>query len=236
MPLAIHIDAAAARALAFGVVVIEDVVPRPAEERDRLIESALARVLAEIERAPAGEKAFIEPARRIYKRFGLDPTKHRPSSEALLRRLRRGDPFPRVNPLVDAVNLCQLEERLPYGLYDLDLIHPPVTARVGLPGESYEGIRKGPISLAGRPALFDVRGPFGNPSSDSDRTKTTAATRRALVVTFGLPETPEADWARSLERTAATLLGHVAGRVTESRTVRGETGETGAVFSPPHSC
>ena len=54
----------------------------------------------------------------MYRRFGVDPTKTRPSSEALLRRVRKGDALPRVNNLVDVINWCSLESQLPFGLYD----------------------------------------------------------------------------------------------------------------------
>jgi len=120
------------------------------------------------------------------------------------------------------VNLCQLAERLPYGLYDLDAIAPPILARAGQPGESYPGIRKGEISLEGRSTLFDARGPFGNPSSDSDRTKTSEGTRRALVVVFGSPARPAEEWRALLERTAVRLLSFAEHRVTEQRVVQGE--------------
>ncbi len=61
----------------------------------------------------------IARVRAMYKRLGLDPTKVRPSSEALLRRVRKGDPLPRVNSLVDICNWCSVETQLPFGLVRL---------------------------------------------------------------------------------------------------------------------
>ena len=60
--------------------------------------------------------------------------------------------------------LCSLRAQLPFGLYDADHVAPPVVLRRGEPGENYEGIRKGPVNVEGRPVLADARGPFGNPS------------------------------------------------------------------------
>src|ERR1051325_4674976 len=80
----------------------------------------------------------------------LDPTKVRPSNEALLRRLLKGEALFPVNTLVDALNLCSLRAQLPFGLYDLDRVEPPVVLRRGAPGESYEGIRKGAVHVEGR--------------------------------------------------------------------------------------
>ena len=145
---------------------------------------------APLRQAAAGMRARPEPSdviaavRTMYKKVGIDPTKTRPSSEALLRRVRRGDELPRINSLVDIINWCSLETQLPYGLYDYDRIEGDVTLRLGAPGEEYAGIRKDAVHVGGRLTLADARGPFGNPTSDSARTMVTTATARALVVVF----------------------------------------------------
>ncbi len=98
----------------------------------------------------AVESAEVTAAvRSMYRRVGIDPTKTRPSSEALLRRVRRGDALPRINSLVDVINWCSLESQLPFGLYDLDRIQGAVTLRLGQPGEEYQGIRKDAVHVAG---------------------------------------------------------------------------------------
>jgi len=122
--------------------------------------------------------------RTMYKRLGIDPTKTRPSSEALLRRVRKGDPLPRINSLVDVINWCSLETQLSFGLYDADRISGTVTMRRGHDGESYAGIRKDEVHVAGRLVLADDVGAFGNPTSDSARTAVTDATTSALIVIF----------------------------------------------------
>jgi DNA/RNA-binding domain of Phe-tRNA-synthetase-like protein len=85
---------------------------------------------------------------------------------------------------VDSLNLASLQSQLPFGLYDLANLEPPVVLRRGGVGESYEGIRKGAVSVEGRPVLVDARGPFGNPTSDSARTCISLATTQALVVLY----------------------------------------------------
>jgi DNA/RNA-binding domain of Phe-tRNA-synthetase-like protein len=122
--------------------------------------------------------------RTMYKRVGIDPTKTRPSSEALLRRVRKGDTLPRINSMVDVCNWCSFEFQLPYGLYDAAQIQGDVTLRIGREGESYPGIRKDDVHVGGRIALVDAIGPFGNPTSDSARTMVTTATTGALLVVF----------------------------------------------------
>lgn len=129
-------------------------------------------------------------SRRLYRSFQVDPTRHRPSSEALLRRVSQGLLFPRVTAVVDAVNRLSLRHMVPYGLYDQSRIFPPLRLRRGLAGEGYEGIRKGWLSMEGKIVLADERGPFGNPSGDSSRSSVDETSRRILGVIFFHPEDP----------------------------------------------
>lgn len=150
-------------------------------EGDPRLDGPLAQAEAAMRVNPPEETAAV---RTMYKRVGIDPTKRRPSSEALLRRVRKGDSLPRINSMVDVCNWCSLECQLPYGLYDAAHIEGDVVLRLGVEGESYPGIRKDDVQVAGRITLSDSRGPFGNPTSDSARTMVTTETRHALVVVF----------------------------------------------------
>ena len=161
-----------------GVLWLEGAV---VVERDPRLDGPLAQAEAAVRVNPPEETAAV---RTMYKRVGIDPTKRRPSSEALLRRVRKGDPLPRINSMVDVCNWCSLECQLPYGLYDAAHIEGDVVLRLGAEGESYPGIRKDEVHVGGRITLADSRGPFGNPTSDSARTMVTTATTRALVVVF----------------------------------------------------
>ncbi len=161
-----------------GVLWLEDAT---VVERDHGMDAPLAAAEAAVRINPPAETTSV---RTMYKRVGLDPTKTRPSSEALLRRVRKGDPLPRINSMVDVCNWCSFEFQLPYGLYDAAHIEGDVTLRIGVEGESYPGIRKDVVHVGGRITLADAAGPFGNPTSDSARTMVTTATTRALVVIF----------------------------------------------------
>lgn len=150
-------------------------------ERDPRLDAPLQAAEAAVREHPPELHTAV---RTMYKQVGLDPTKTRPSSEALLRRVRQGGALPRINAMVDVCNWCSLEFQLPYGLYDRAAIDGRVELRLGRPGESYPGIRKDEVHVAGRLTLADARGPFGNPTSDSARTMVTVATTQALVVVF----------------------------------------------------
>jgi len=163
--------------------------------REPALDAPLSAAAAAM-RKPDEQTDVAAAVRRMYKHVGLDPTKTRPSSEALLRRVRRGDELPRINSLVDIINWCSLESRLPFGLYDADRIEGLVRLRVGQPGEQYPGIGKEIVHVGGRLVLVDDEGPFGNPTSDSARTMVTTATTRALVVVFAPADLSEAALAR----------------------------------------
>src|SRR5262245_16841630 len=145
-------------------------------------------------RAP-GEIEALQPARRLYRAYGIDPTSTRPSSEALLRRVLKGGTFPEVNAAVDAGNLCSISFLLPIGLYDGNKIRGGITLRRGRAGEGYAGIRKERVNVEGRPTLVDEEGPFGNPTSDSARTSVDAETSSLLMIVFAPADTSDANLA-----------------------------------------
>lgn len=149
-------------------------------------------------------------ARSLYRAFGIDPTRHRPSSEALLRRVVQGKGLPRILNAVDLCNLFALRFLLPLGLYDADRIEGAVTLRKGRTGESYEGIRKDAVHLEGRPVLADETGPFGNPTSDSLRTSVTPATRSLVMVIFAPAAYPETRLGAHLETSRVDIRRYLA--------------------------
>lgn len=191
-----------------GFLVLEEIRNL---ERDTRLDARLAEAERQVRLASPAEVATV---RSMYRAVGLDPTKRRPSSEALLRRVRRGEPLPRINSAVDIGNWCSLEFQLPYGLYDLSAIEGPVVMRLGTSGEAYPGIGKEVVHVEGRLALADDLGPFGNPSSDSARTMVTAATSRLLVVVYAPAAVERGRLADVVDVTARRLLALVGGRET----------------------
>jgi len=164
----------------------------------------------------------IGVARRLYKSFGVDPTRHRPSSEALLRRARKGQELYRLNEIVDVGNWVSLEFLLPLGLYDRErVVGDAATVRVGAEGEEYEGIRKGPVHLGGRLCVSDAEGAFGSPTSDSARTAIRETTNRVASIVFA-PADFDPERLRSAgDALASRLAEYGGGRVVFSGAVAG---------------
>jgi DNA/RNA-binding domain of Phe-tRNA-synthetase-like protein len=152
----------------------------------------------------------VEATRAAYKALGKDPSRYRGSAEALLRRILAGKGLPKINAVVDVINLVSVESRLPIGLYDLAHVTGEIVLRAGRAGETYKGIGKYDLNLEGLPLFADTAGPHGSATSDSERTMVTGATRQvlAILISFGGPEGLE----RSAQRMAALLTQHAAGQ------------------------
>ena len=178
-------------------------------DREPRLDRLLADAESSVRVSPPVESAAV---RTMYKRVGLDPTKTRPSNEALLRRVRKGDTLPRINSMVDVINWCSLEFQLPYGLYDASHIDGRVTLRLGEEGEEYAGIRKDVVHVANRITVADDRGPFGNPTSDSARTMVTPATHDGLVIVYAPIEISRAQLDRVVTVTAERVAAICGGR------------------------
>ncbi len=135
--------------------------------------------------ARSGDVPPLERARELYRRFGTDPTRMRPSSEALLRRIKKGESLPRINSLVDVANALSVQLQVPVGLYDLGKVKgEDLAVRLGRKDETYEGIGKDRVNVAERICVADAEGPCGNPSADSARTMITTSTERAAWIYF----------------------------------------------------
>ena len=216
--LSIAVEDALHGVLALGLLEADQLQgdPLPAafiDERDRIVRRWVSQYGG---RQPADVPGVAE-TRALFHELGIDPTKHRPSSEALLRRVLQGKGLPEVSPIVDACNLSSLEHQIPLGLYDRDKIRGEVVVRLGKPDEGYDGIRKQRVNLSGRLLLTDDDGPFGAPTSDSLRTSITPDTRNVIVVLFCPAHRAAQSLSGALEHVAGMLSRHCGATVTTVR-------------------
>jgi DNA/RNA-binding domain of Phe-tRNA-synthetase-like protein len=134
--------------------------------------------------SPSDVLPELRPARDLYRAVGIEPTRIRPSSESLLRRVIKNKDLYQINSIVDVCNYASLSFLLPIGLYDIQKISGNVVFRLGRESEEYEGIRKDMIHVRDRLILADDIGPFGNPSADSQRTAIDLKSSQVLMVIF----------------------------------------------------
>ncbi|MFY9688706.1 MAG: phenylalanine--tRNA ligase beta subunit-related protein [Candidatus Acidiferrales bacterium] len=198
-----------------GVVEADDV-------RFALVDESLAALMDDLCERKRREftvesLAEAEPMRAVramFRAWGVDPSKYRPSSEALLRRVVQGKGLYRVSNLVNIGNLGSIETGWPYGCYDRSRIAPPVVLRHGAPGESYEGIGKRTWHLEGRPVLADSQGPFGSPISDSTSSMIGESARDVLIVIYSPSGASEASLEAAMAALADRLSRFAAARST----------------------
>lgn len=124
----------------------------------------------------------IKALRDVYKAIGKDPTRYRGSQEALVRRILQGKGLYQINTIVDINNLVSLETLHSVGSYNIDNLKPPIIFRIGNRGESYKGIGKEMVNVTDLPLFADEAGPFGSPTSDSERAMITLDTKKVMIV------------------------------------------------------
>lgn len=141
---------------------------------------------AELTTESLKEMTSIAATRRVYKACGKDPSRYRPASEALIRRVLQGKELYQRDTLVDLVNLASIAFGYSIGGFDADkFVGDTLTLGVGREGEPYEGIGRGIINIHGLPVYRDAEGGVGTPTSDHERTKMTIDTRHLVVLING---------------------------------------------------
>lgn len=187
-----------------GIVECDGVTVAPAGAAlVREIDEVCAAIRQKFTLESLAQHEPILAVRAMFRAGGLDPSKYRPSSEALLRRVVQGKGLYHVSNAVDSGNLGSIETGWPYGIYNRAAIQGSISLRLGAASEKYEGIGRRVWHLAGRPVLGDTRGPFGSPISDSTRTQVMEAARDILAIIYA-PANASAESVRA----AAEKLAH----------------------------
>ena len=185
------------------------------EELEELVEEAVEEVRKSYELATLKDVPLFRTYRDFFWRLGIDPTKDRPSAEALVRRVLSGKPFPAINDLVDAYNVASMRSGIPIATFDADaIIGPRVELRFAREGELFLGIgMEKPVRLSGRElVLADGGGPIAiYPHRDSDRTKVTERTTHVLVVACGAPGVGEEKLVEAAELTVEYIVKFCGG-------------------------
>jgi len=136
------------------------------------------------------DEPHLRAYRDFYWRVGIDPTKIRPASEALLRRVLQGKELPRINTLVDAYNLASMKTRIAIAAFDAVHTHGDLRMRLGRAGESFLGIgMEAPAVLKGVEVVCeDDDGLVAiYPYRDAHRTRVTTTTTDTVFMTCGVP-------------------------------------------------
>ncbi|MBP2642668.1 MAG: hypothetical protein H6Q67_555 [Firmicutes bacterium] len=187
----IVIDESVKRAIpngSLGIITAKVTIKDTNVELWEEISSSLTKLTAQYNLEELHSIPQIQELRTAYKMLGKDPARYRGSAEALLRRILQGKGLYKVNTVVDINNLVSLESLLAVGSYDAEKVEFPIEFRAGFSSEVYKGIGKGIINIANLPILADRQGPFGSPTSDSERGMITDQTSHLLMVVYSFGE------------------------------------------------
>jgi DNA/RNA-binding domain of Phe-tRNA-synthetase-like protein len=190
-----------------GLVLARGVSVAPASP------SLVARLVEELVRAGAGVdgEAAQRAVRELLRHGRYKPTgRGKPASEYLLGAAREGR-FPRINNLVDVINLVSLATLLPISLIDLGRAgRDAFVVRRGRAGEAYvfnaagQSIELEDLLLV---AMLPEDLPCANPVKDSMATKLDAAARDVLAVVYA-PASMQDALRRATQELAVLLAEH----------------------------
>lgn len=177
-----------------------------------LLSSVMEKIKGKYSLDNLRDDPVVRAYRDFYWRIGIDPTKQRPSSEAMLRRALRRGSIPVINNVVDAGNVASMEALVPIGLYDLDLVRGNLKLRFAREGEEFDPIGGEKEELRGNQiVLSDEEGVVHVfPHRDSRRTMIRNSTTKVLVVACGVPGVDKAIVRRACDK-AVNYITKLAG-------------------------
>jgi len=146
------------------------------------VEKEMGEILSKYSLKQISKRPAILATREAYKKFGKDPSRYRPSAEALCRRICKGNSIYQINTLVDIINLVSIHSGFSIGGFDADKIQGNLLLDVGNENDEFEAIGRGILNVAGLPLFRDEVGGIGTPTSDNERTKITMETNHLLMI------------------------------------------------------
>jgi len=156
----------------------------------------------------------INEWRKLFKTIGTDPSRYRPSSEALYRRVQKQQYLDYVNSAVDLNNFLSLQYQIPLGIYDVKQIKGNVSIEIGTDQATYLAINGRDVSMAKKLVSVDDAGPFGSPYVDSKRTAVSTSTTDALHLVYLQPSQAKEDAAQLLQALAKMFTQIHGGEAT----------------------
>lgn len=170
-----------------GAAVYAEVTNTPYNEKLWEEISEFTQQLRETETTESiKQQSAIVATREAYRACGKDPSRYRPSAEALRRRLLRGLELYQIDTLVDLINLVSLRTGYSIGGFDADrIVGNELSLGIGHAEESFEGIGRGPLNIEFMPVIRDAKGGIGTPTSDHERTKMSVHTQHILAIING---------------------------------------------------
>jgi DNA/RNA-binding domain of Phe-tRNA-synthetase-like protein len=181
-----------------GFVISDVVVEKTSHTLLNAIKNQIMQIRKNYTIDEVSSLPLIGETKNAYRDLGKDPSRYRPSAEALTRRIIQGKDLYEVNNVVDLLNLVSIRTGFSIGGYDIDHISGKVLLTTGGDNEPYDAIGRGVLNIHQLPVLKDDAGAFGSPTRDSARTMVRETTRNFLMVFFDFQSNRHLDKALSL--------------------------------------
>jgi DNA/RNA-binding domain of Phe-tRNA-synthetase-like protein len=156
------------------------------------------------------DNPIVQKYRKFYwNKLNIDPTKVRPASEALIRRVLKKKKIPIISPLVDSYNWASIESLIPMGAYDCSEIIFPILIDFTQGNEDFVPIGKDPIKL--KPDILVSKDSNSiilcqYPYRDSKLSMVTNSTSEIMILAYGVPGITKQQLFRALELTKKNLV------------------------------
>jgi DNA/RNA-binding domain of Phe-tRNA-synthetase-like protein len=195
--------------LAICIGIINNVrVEKENEQIQQLKKAVYEEVRTKYNIETLKDNPTVRAYRDFYWKLDVDPTKTRPSGEALLRRVLHGKELPCISTVVDAYNLASTKTIIPTSGFDKDRLSPPFQIRFAKYGEIFTGIGMNkPMTLTDKILVLSDENQILciYPYRDSDHAKITEQTRNLLIVGYGAPRITETQLKDALETTMSYI-------------------------------
>ncbi|MFW9806806.1 MAG: B3/4 domain-containing protein [Candidatus Thorarchaeota archaeon] len=175
--------------LKVGMVILDElIVGQSTASFEEYEKETFNEIISQLTLDDAKDDPIFRSYRDLYWTFGMDPTKQRVSSEAVLRRILKGLNLWRISDVVDIINLASAYHKIPIGLVDTAKLKGNLVIRKATKGEIFQRIGGKTIVCRGREIVVADDEKiicFGYATHDSERTMITNDSRRALVLLYG---------------------------------------------------
>jgi DNA/RNA-binding domain of Phe-tRNA-synthetase-like protein len=197
--------------LVVGYLQFENVENKTNDITDSVVEAACTAVKNKFTTPESIlDDTVIIATRKLFSSIGRDPTKERPSGEALIRRVVKGKGIYRINAVVDINNAVSLLSGFPCGVYDAAKIEGGITILLGEPGTQYDGLGGRKVEAENRLLTADAQSVFGGPTADSARTQVSDDSREVLMLIYSPPGIEPAMLKATMEK-ASLLMQRATG-------------------------
>lgn len=190
-----------------GIIKASVTVSESSAELRAELEAVQSAAAASTEDSGAWHDRSIAAARQAVRAVGWNVNRYPISSEAMIKRARKGGRVPSVNNVVDINNLLSIQSGWPIGSYNLSNVEQPIDFRLGRGDEEYAAIKGAAFKLAALPLFADSQGPFGSLVRDSGRAIIDDTATTIMMAIFGFDSAVEME---ELSRKAAGMLQRFA--------------------------